>query len=116
MADEIEELYARLTAGRKKSVRDRPVEERRAYGAQRVREHRQRQKEAVQTGSPLPTDPMIREALADAAIALLAVDGPGSEQIRHVLGRVFAGRSGVPGTVTARAKAGTLRPKHLKSS
>jgi len=115
MADEIEALYARLTAGRKKAVRDRPVEERRAYGAQRVREHRQRQREAVKAGSPLPTDPMIREALADAALALPAVDGPGSDQITHVLGRVFEGRSGVPGTVTARAKSGGLKPKLLKS-
>ena len=116
MSDEIEALYAMLTAGRKKAVRDRPAEERRAYGAQRVREHRQRQKEAVAKGSPLPTEPMIREALADAALALLAVDGPGSDQIRHVLGRVFEGRSGVPGTVTARARAGALKPKLLKSS
>lgn len=92
-----------------------PVEERRAYGAARVREHRKRQREAIEAGSPLPTEPMLREALADAAIALLAVDGPGSDQIRNLLGRVFAGRSGVPGTVSARAKAGTLRPKLLKS-
>src|SRR5690606_12283759 len=104
-----EALYAQLTAGRRKAVRDRPVEERRAYGAQRVREHRQRQKEAVAKGSPEPTAPMIREALADAAIALLAVDGPGSDQIRHWLGQAFPGRVGVPGTVTARAKAGALK-------
>lgn len=115
MADEIETLYARLTAGREKAVRDRPIEDRRAYGAARVREHRQRQKQAVAKGSPEPTVPMIREALADAALALLAVDGPGSDQIRHFLGEVFVGRSGVPGTVTARAKAGALKPKLLKS-
>ncbi len=59
---------------------------------------------------------MIREALADAAIALLAVDGPGSDRIRHFLGEVFVGRAGVPGTVTARAKAGALRTKLLKLS
>lgn len=116
MADEIEALYAKLTAGRRKAVRDRPVDERRAYVAERVREHRKRQREAVEAGSPLPTEPMIREALADAALALLAVDGPGSDQIRHVLGRVFDGRVGVPGTGTARAKAGTLKPRLLKSS
>ena len=85
MSDEIETLYAKLTAGRRRAVRDRPVEERRAYVAQRVREHRQRQREAVQAGSPLPTEPMIREALADAALALLAVDGPGSDQIKDLI-------------------------------
>ena len=116
MADEIEALYAQLTTGRRKAVRDRPVDERRAYLAERVRAHRQRQREAVEAGSPLPSDPMIREALADAALGLLAVDGPGADEIRNVLGRVFEGRVGVPGTVTAKAKVGTLRPKLLKLS
>lgn len=111
----LDALYAKLTAGRRKAVRDRPADERRAYVAQRVREHRQRQKESVEAGSPLPTEPMIREALADAALALLAVNGPGPGEMRNVLGRIFVGRVGVPGTVTARAKAGTLRAKLLKS-
>ena len=59
---------------------------------------------------------MVRAALVDAAIMLLATDGPGSEEIGNWLGRVFAGRAGVPGTVTAKARSGRLKPRLLKSS
>jgi len=112
--DSIETLYARLTAGRRKAIRDLPDEERRAYVAQRVREHRRRQKEAVAKGSPEPTVPMIRDALADAALAILATDAPGADEIRRILSRIFEGRAGVTDTVTARARSGRLRPRLLK--
>jgi len=55
-----------------------------------------------------------RDALADAAIMLLASDGPGADAIRAYLSKVFPAMHGVPLTVTARAKAGELRPKLLE--
>jgi len=113
--DGIDELYAKLTTGRRKPVRDLPEEELRAYGAAAVRAHRRRQRQAIEAGSPEPTVPMIRAALADAALAILALDAPGADKVRSVLGQAFPGRAGVPGTVTAKAKAGTLRPRLLKS-
>ena len=117
MADDaLEQLYAHLTAGRKPGVRDLKPEERRAYNRDASRRRGEKERKAVAAGSPEPTDGAVRDALADAALALLAVDGPGADEIRKVLDRAFAGRPGVPGTVTARARAGSLRPKLLKSS
>ncbi len=48
MSDEIEALYAMLTGGRKKAVWDRPWRNAGPTGAQRVREHRERQRKAVE--------------------------------------------------------------------
>lgn len=115
-ADSIDTLYAHLTAvPSRPTVRELGDAERRAYQAKAARAYRQRQREAVQSGSPRPTAPMVREALADAALALLATDGPGADEIRNVLRRIFAGRAGVPGTVSAKARSGRLKPKRLKS-
>ena len=113
---EIGKLYALLTSRpKRRTVRELDTDARRAYLAKAGREYRQRQREAKQSGSPEPTRPVIRDALADAALMLLATDGPGSVEIRHFLDRVFAGRAGVSGTVTAKAKSGRLKPKLLKS-
>lgn len=65
-------------------------------------------------GAIKPTTDAVRDALADAALMLLAIDGPGSEQIQAVLGKVFAARPGVVLTVTAAAKRGKLKPKLLR--
>lgn len=114
MTDPLETLYRHLTAGRKPGIRDLPPDERRAYYRDASRRRRERQRQAMESGSPQPTDGAIRDALADAALAILATDAPGSDEIRRVLARIFAGRAGVPGTVTARARSGRLRPKHLR--
>lgn len=115
MDDSIDRLYAHLTARpTTPTVRDLPADERKAYQAEAGRAYRKRQRDAVEAGSPEPTVPMIREALADAALAILAADGPGADEIRRVLGRVFKGRVGVPGTVTAKARSGRIKPTLLK--
>ena len=54
-----------------------------------------------------------RDALADAAIMLLASKGPGADAIRSYLAKVFPAMPGVPLTVTARATSGELKPKLL---
>lgn len=113
--DGIEALYAHLTRNSRKGIRERDDDERRVYMAQAVREHRKRQRTAIAGGSPEPTAPNVRAALADAALARLAVDGPGAGEIRRVLDQIFAGRPGVSGTVAAKARAGRLKPKFLKS-
>jgi hypothetical protein len=113
--DELEMLYSLLAKPRRATTREAPPSERKAYLAAAARRYRARQRDAVEAGSPQPTNPAVRDALADAALMLLATDGPGAEQIRVYLARVFAGRPGVPATVTAKAKAGTLRPRFLKS-
>lgn len=115
MDDALDKLYAHLTAGRKPTVRDLSLEERRAYNRGASQRRRDRQRKATADGSPEPTDGAVRAALADAALAILATDAPGADEVRRILGRVFEGRVGVPGTVTARAKAGSLRPMLLNA-
>jgi hypothetical protein len=115
MAD-IDELYTALTRTRRKTTKEAPIDERRVYLAEAAKRYRQRQRTAKERGSPEPTSPNVRSALADAALMLLATDGPGADQIRNYLARVFVGRAGVPGTVTAKAKSGRLKPKLLKLS
>lgn len=103
--------------------RDAPAEgyttmtddERREYMRLRKAESRQRQREAQRQGELLPTKDSIRDALADAALMLLAVDGPGAGQIRAVLGRVFEARPGVVMKIEADARRGRLKPKLLKA-
>lgn len=114
---EVDALYEHLTKqSRRRTTREAAPDDRRAYLAEAARKHRKRQREAKKRGSPEPTAPMVRAALADAALMLLATDGPGAEEIRTWLGKAFAGRAGVPGTVTARARSGRLKPQLLKSS
>ncbi|WP_062114906.1 hypothetical protein [Aureimonas sp. AU40] len=78
------------------------------------RRSRERQREAGKAGSPLATDDAIRAALADAALMILATDAPGAEQVMSALCRAFPGRGGVPASVRARCRSGTLRPTLLR--
>ncbi|WP_459087540.1 hypothetical protein [Mesorhizobium sp. A556] len=77
-------------------------------------ESRAEQKQAKAEGAIKPTVGNIRDALADAALMLLAVDGPGANEIRNVLGKVFAARPGVVLSVSADVRNGKLRPKLMK--
>jgi hypothetical protein len=88
-------------------------EGRREYMRQKQQESRNRAREAVSEGNTPFNDRNVRIALSDAAIAILATDAPGSDQIRHALASVFKSRPGVPLTVSSCAKAGKLRPKLL---
>ena len=96
---------------RPRSVRDMSPEDRRAYERTTRKAHRDRQKLAAAEGSPLPTEDVLRQALSDAAIILLATGAPGSDALTKLLAKAFPGRPGVPGTVRARARSGGLRPK-----
>jgi hypothetical protein len=57
-----------------------------------------------------------REALADAALAILATDAEGAESIRRVLESIFVTKPAVALRIAAEAKSGRLRPKYLKSN
>lgn len=101
---------------RKPGVRDLPEEERKKYQREATRAHREKLKAKQKEGNPEPTADAIREALADAALMLLAVGGPGADQVRAYLERAFPGRSGVPMTVTSKARSGKLKPRSLNLS
>jgi hypothetical protein len=72
---------------------------------------RARHRASIEAGSLPPTEGNIRSALADAALMLLAVDGPGADQVRQVLAAVFHDKAGIPVSVETRARSGRLRPK-----
>jgi len=83
----------------------------RAYKAKMQAESRTAIKARKAQGT-LPFNlPTTRDALADAAIMLLASDAKGADSIRAYLSKVFPTMPGVPLTVTARAKSGELKPK-----
>lgn len=83
---------------------------RREYFRVARRRSRANAKAAATSGKPKGDTATVRAALADAALMLLAVGGPGADQVRHVLGTVFAGRPGVPLKVEQQARSGKLRP------
>ena len=97
-------------------VRDRSAAERKAYNRETVRKHRERLKAQKAAGSPEPTRDAVSDALADAALMLLAVNGPGADQVRTWLEKAFPGRPGVAMTVTAHARAGKFKPTFITSS
>lgn len=104
------DLYAKRDAA-PATIADMTVEQRREYDRIKRRESRAAQAKAKAAGAIKPTVGHVRDALADAALMLLAVDGPGSEQIQAILGKVFAARPGVVLSVAAAAKKGKLKTK-----
>lgn len=86
-------------------------DERREYYRLNRRRSRAREKGAQAEGRIEPNTANIRDALADAALMILATDAAGADQVRAVLGIVFAARPGVPLAVERKAKSGRLRPK-----
>lgn len=85
--------------------------QRREYFAQAQRRKRAAESVALAKGAIKATVPNIRTALADAALMLLATDGPGADQVRQVLAEVFSQRPGVPISVESMVRKGKIRPK-----
>lgn len=107
-------LLASLADAREPTVRELPTGARREYNRDAVRRHREAKKAAAAAGVVEPTKSNVRDALADAALVLLATDGPGAAEIRTILKKAFRDHPGTPFTVEADAKSGKLRPKVLK--
>ena len=83
------DLYRRIAARQAakaptlREMRERSPEEHAAYMREANRKSRAKAREAKANGSPEPTKAMVRDALADAALILLASGGPGAEEIRN---------------------------------
>jgi hypothetical protein len=107
------ELYRAVASTEPKGIADMTPEERREYNRLAKRRSLERQREAAAAGTPEPTSANVREALADAAIAILAVSGPGADEVMRVLGRAFPGKAGVPGKIKGLARSGKLRPRMI---
>ncbi len=85
----------------------------RAHKAKLQADSRKAIKEKKAQGSLHFNTATTRDALADAAIMLLASNAEGADAIRAYLSKVFPSMPGVPFTVTVRAKSGELKPKLL---
>ncbi|MPR07809.1 hypothetical protein [Microvirga tunisiensis] len=96
-----------------KALADMTEEELRRYKTESKRRSRERQRLAAKCGSPEPTTDNVRNALADAALMILAANAPGSAEIKKILSMVFAGRPGVPGKVQADACKGKIKPRMI---
>lgn len=108
------ELYDRLrarNAPRPGSFSSLNADARREYFRLAKRRSRETETAAIAAGAIKPSRANVRAALADAALMLLAVDGPGADEVRQVLAAVFASRPGVPMSVEKMARSGKLRPK-----
>lgn len=78
---------------------------------------RQRNRAKVRAApSVAATSANINQALADAALMILATGAPGADQVRTVLATIFAQRPGVPIAVENKAKRGKLKPKLIARS
>lgn len=87
------------------------IDERREYFRVARRRSRAREKTAAVAGRIEPNTQNIRDALADAALMILATGAPGAEEVRRVLAAIFEERPGVPLDVENRARRGRLKPK-----
>lgn len=104
------DLLAKRNAPKPGSFTSLDQDQRREYFRVSRQRSRARVKLAEANGSLEPNTANIREALADAALMILATDAPGSDQVRAVLTKIFEKRPGVPVSIETKAKGGKLRP------
>lgn len=95
-------------------IRDLPDDERKAYKAQKQAERRAKLKERVDSGSVKFDAASAREALADAALMILASGSEGSVAIERYLAKVYHDQAGALLTIKAHARSGRLKPRLLK--
>jgi dihydroorotase-like cyclic amidohydrolase len=86
---------------------------RRAELAEAKRRSRAAQRQAEAEGRPKAHAEALREALADAALIIIATDGPGHEAIMRLVCAGFPTLTGLPLTLRGKARAGRLRPRRL---
>jgi hypothetical protein len=86
---------------------------RRAQLTEAKRRSRAAARQAEADGRPKPHADAVREALADAALIILAVNGPGHEEIMRLVCAGFPATTGLPIQLRAKARSGRLRPRRL---
>ena len=89
-------------------------DERKSYNARKQQERRDRLQAEKQTGGISLDTKSVREALADAAIMLLATGAPGAESVEVFLRKVFADKPAAVTKIRHEAKSGKLKTKLLK--
>lgn len=87
---------------------DMSADERREYHREAKRRQRQREREAKTEGRAVANDANLRAALADAALMLLASDGPGANTVRNAVASAFPHMPGVVLTLEQKARSGAM--------
>lgn len=98
----------------KPTVRELSPEARAEYMREAKRKSRAAAKERKAAGSLDASADIVRDVLADAAIAILAAGGDQAETVRKALQEAFPKKPGVWLSVEAEARNGKLAPKHVK--
>jgi hypothetical protein len=94
----------------------RSAARRRADNTSAVAKHRAAEQDRRDKGVVVYSKPNAREALADAAMHILATGGEGAEEIRSVLRAVFGGQVGAPLTIESHVKSGKIKSKFFNAS
>ena len=92
----------------KPAYTDMSADERREYHREAKRRQRQREREAKAEGRAVLNDANLRAALADAALMLLASDGPGTSIVRNAVASAFPHMPGVVLTLEQKARSGAM--------
>lgn len=95
------------------AIADMSDEEFKAYKAHKQAERRASLKARKAAGSVKFDAASTREALADAALLLLATGGPGADSVLSYLEKVYHDQVGAPLTIKTWAKSGKLKPKFM---
>lgn len=100
---------------KKLTIAEMSPDQLRVFERDRKRAYRAKRAEQKQSNKEMQTQADMREVLADLAIMLLAVDGPGSSTIMAGLSSHYKERGGWPLKIQHMAKAGKLKPKVIGS-
>lgn len=106
LAELIDEAY------RPTPIRKLATGKRRAYNAQAVGRTRAKVGEALAAGIVPVNRQHIRDALTDAALHILATDGPGADVIRDVFSSVFADHADL---ALSKVETGKIEPRFFNA-
>lgn len=108
---ELYRLLANRNAPKPGSFTSLSADQRREYFRVARQRSRARARAAAGAGAIEANTRNVRDALADAALMILAVKAPGADLVLEVLANVFSKRPGVAVTVQQKARSGKLQPK-----
>ncbi|MBN7764086.1 hypothetical protein JYP52_23395 [Nitratireductor aquibiodomus] len=107
-------LYKALKHGKSEQAASSVALNTREYMKLKKRQSRARERAELEKGVVPFNAKTARDALADAAMAILATDADGATHIRKVLRQIFNDKPGAPLRIEADARSGKLKPRFLK--
>ncbi len=107
-------LYEALKHGKSAREASTVALDTREYMKLKKQQSRARERAELEKGVVPFNAKTSRDALADAALAILATDADGASHIRKVLRQIFSDKPGAPLRIEADARSGKLKPRFLK--